>query len=166
MIILKKFFAILISLVVFAGVFACPVYAKDSQAAATAPKADVSQSVEYFEDGSYMVTTIIQSEISLLAANSKTSTKSVDFFASNNEKKWTASLHATFTYTGSSCTANSSYTTYKIYDDAWKLKSSDCSVSGNKATGNFTFRHSFLGIPMTTKSTTITISCSATGVVS
>ena len=122
--------------------------------------------VEYFEDGSYIVTELETSGISTFAASTKNYSKSTSYYNSDNEKEWTITLSGTFSYTGSSATCTKATKSYKIYDDHWKVTSSNASKSGNKATGNFTVKRYLAGIPIRTVNKSLTITCSKTGVCS
>lgn len=124
------------------------------------------QYVEYFEDGSYIVTELKTSGISTFAASTKNYSKSASYYNSDNEKEWTVTLSGTFSYTGSSATCTKATKSYKIYDDHWKVTSSSASKSGNKATGNFTVKRYLAGIPIRTVNKTLTIICSNSGVCS
>lgn len=124
------------------------------------------QYVEYFEDGSYIVTELKTSGISTFAASTKNYSKSASYYNSDNEKEWTVTLSGTFSYTGSSATCTKATKSYKIYDDHWKVTSSSASKSGNKATGNFTVKRYLAGIPIRTVNKTLTITCSNSGVCS
>lgn len=122
--------------------------------------------VEYFEDGSYIVTELETSGISTFAASTKNYSKSASYYNSDNEKEWTITLSGTFSYTGSSATCTKATKSYSIYNDNWKVTSSSASKSGNKATGNFTVKRYLAGIPIRTVNKSLTITCSKTGVCS
>lgn len=122
--------------------------------------------IEYYEDGSYSVTTIEINTISTLAASTVKQTKTISHYNSKNEKQWDITVTGTFTYTGSSATCTNSTVSYKIYDTHWKVTSSQASKSGRTATGDFTLKRYFLGIPTETVNKTLTLTCSNTGVCS
>lgn len=138
-------------------IFPITIYANDCNTTET--------TIEYFEDGSYLIT---QSEISVtpFAASTKSHTKSANYYDANGDLAWKVSLTGTFTYTGSSATCTKATKSYKIYDDRWKVTSSGASKSGNKATGNFTVKRYLGSIPIKTVNKTLTITCSKTGVCS
>lgn len=125
-----------------------------------------NREVEYFDDGSYIVTELVESGISTLATSTVSKTKSSSYYDSNNKMLWTVRLDATFRYTGSSATCTSAAASHTIYDSSWKVTSGTASKSGNKATGNFTVKKYVLGIPVKTVNRTLTITCSNTGVCS
>lgn len=122
--------------------------------------------VEYFDDGSYVVTEFEESGISTFATSTTTKAKTSTYYTSNNVKQWMVVVTGTFNYTGSSATCTKSTTSYTIYDNSWKVTSSAASKSGNKATGTFTIKNYVLGIPVKTVNKTLTITCSNTGVCS
>lgn len=122
--------------------------------------------VEYFDDGSYIVTELTESTITTFATKTVSKSKSSHYYESDNSKAWTVVLSATFNYTGSSATCTSAKTSYTIYNDAWKVTSAVPSKSGNKATGTFTVKKYVLGVPIKTVNRTLTITCSNTGVCS
>lgn len=122
--------------------------------------------VEYFEDGSYIVTELIESTVTTFAAKTISNSKSSHYYESDNSKAWTVTLNATFSYTGSSATCTKTTTSHTIYNDAWKVTSAVASKSGNKATGSFTIKRYLLGVPVKTIDRTLAITCSNTGVCS
>lgn len=124
--------------------------------------------IEYLEDGSYIVTeiTVGNSDFSVAAANTKSGSKTIKHYGSNNELQWTATIKGTFSYTGSTAMCTASSITYSILDDSWKITSATASKTMNKAVGNVTAKHYFLGIPIKTVEETITLICSASGVLS
>ena len=87
-------------------------------------------------------------------------------YNSNNEIQWEVCVKGTFTYTGSSATCTKSTVSYKIYNDHWKVTSAVASKSGRTATGEFTLKRYFLGVPTKTVNETLTLTCSNTGVCS
>lgn len=121
--------------------------------------------IEYLDDGCYIVTELTESTITTFAAKTVSKSKSAHYY-DGNDKEWTVTLNATFSYTGSSATCTSAKTSYTIYNDKWKVTSAVPSKSGNKATGAFTVKKYTLGIPVKTVNKTLTITCSNTGVCS
>lgn len=126
----------------------------------------VNSFVEYFDDGSYIVTESIINNISTIATYTKSCGKTSTYYNADNEKLWSITLTGTFTYTGSSATCTKSTATYAIYNSRWKVTSAVASKSGRKAIGDFTAKLYTLGIPVKTVNRTLTISCSNTGVCS
>ena len=122
--------------------------------------------VEYFDDGSYIVTELTESTITTFAAKTVSKSKASHYYESDNSKAWTVILSATFSYTGSSATCTKATTSSTIYNSSWKVKSAVASKSGNKATGTFTVKKYVLGVPLKSIDRTLTITCSNTGVCS
>lgn len=119
--------------------------------------------IEYFEDGSYGITTYEIQVASVLTKGTVSKIKSYTYYDSNDVKQWKVSITGSFSYTGSSATCTSSSTTYTIYDAKWKVTKSQASKSGRTATGEFTVKKYLLGIPTQTVNKTLTLSCSNSG---
>ena len=158
---MKKTLSIILVVILMFSVLSTHVFAENSNIA-------VAENVEYFDDGSYIVTTLSVDEENYLsrATVSKTGSKTVVLYNSSDEAMVTLKLTATFTYTGSSSTCTAATPSYTIHENSWKVTTSTASRSGNKATGNFTAKHYALLIPIQTRDVTITITCSNTGVLS
>lgn len=122
--------------------------------------------IEYYSDGSYSVTTLGTSSITVLANSTVSKYKTTAHYNSKNEKEWEITVTGTFNYTGSSATCTNSTVSYKIYDDHWKVTSAQASKSGRVAKGEFTLKRYFVGIPTKTVNETLTLTCSNTGVCS
>ena len=121
-----------------------------------------AQSIEYFEDGSYIITEIISTE-PILRTTGVSKTKSQHYYNSNNEKEWTVTVTGTFNYDGKTATCTKAVTSYKIYNDNWKVTVSNASRSGAKAIGTFTVKKYVLGVPIKTVNQTVTLTCSKDG---
>ncbi len=154
---MKKIVSIILIICFLALSFPASVFAKDIQ-----------ESISYFEDGSYTVVSIQDSDSLFMKVlqnlrSTKTKTITAKHYDSNNELEWTASLTGTFTYNGvtASCTSVSKSTT--IYDNAWRCTASSCSKSGATATGDFTFKRYVLLVPVQTINQNITMTCDPNG---
>lgn len=124
-------------------------------------------SIEYFDDGSYLIVELVEEEVPLTRATSpKSGTKTYTYISSTDKVLWIATLNGSFTYTGTSATCTSASVSYKIYDDSWKCTSAVASKSGRTARGDFVFKKYVLGIPIKTIEKSLTISCSNTGTLS
>lgn len=128
----------------------------------------ISENTEFFEDGSYIVTTLTVEDKDIIskATSTKTGSKTVIIYNANDEKMVTMKLTASFSYTGTSATCTSTSTSYTIHNSYWKVTSATSSKSGNKAIGEFTAKKYTLGIPTQIRDVTITITCSNTGILS
>lgn len=123
--------------------------------------------IEVFEDGSYLTTTIVQTSInSPLSRSTITGSKSATFTDVDNVVRWRVYLHGTYTYNGTSSTCTDSSVSYSILDSAWKVTSAIASRSANKAIGDFTIKQYILGIPVRTHESHLTLTCSPNGVLS
>ena len=125
-----------------------------------------TQTISYLSDGSYLVTTITYVALSLgvtdpKTVNTKSGTKSHDYYSSSNELMWTFRVHGTFTYDGSSAKATSADYSYDIYNSTWSNKSASASYSSATATSQGRFSHLLLSVPVT-----VSLTCSAKGVLS
>lgn len=157
---MKKLILVFLVLLMFLS-FPMISYANDSEMAEYE-----NGYIEYYEDGSYSITTIEASMISTFAASTVKQTKTTSHYSSKDEKEWDITVTGTFTFTGSSATCTNSKVSYKIYDTNWKVTSAQASKSGRTATGEFTLKRYFLGIPIETENKTLTLTCSNTGVCS
>lgn len=121
---------------------------------------------EYLDDGIYVETYILDSEVSDYATNSITKTKVSDYKNSKGTLIYRLTVTGTFTYNGTNarCTASSVSSTTYVSD--WKVVTKSASKSGNKATANAIFSQYLNGHLIQTKNPTITLTCSATGVLS
>lgn len=121
--------------------------------------------IVYLEDGSYLIIET-SDKISTRANNTKSGTKTISHYSDDDEKLWDATIRGTFTYTGSSSTCTAATISYNIYNDNWKITSATADKSSNKAIGNVVAKRYVLGIPIKTVEQIITLTCSATGVLS
>lgn len=152
----KGIIGILIGLIIFTGCLNF-AYAENTNI----------QTVEYYEDGSYLITTLTQNYIVgiglLSTRSSKTETKKGHYYDSNGAIVWTASITASFTYNGTTASCTTVSKSQTIYNNSWKCTSSSCYKSGATATGDFTFKHYVLGIPNKTINRTLTLTCDKNG---
>lgn len=157
---MKRIFSLLLSLIVIFSVFTITAYADDSVENSRV----ISEEIEYYEDGSYAVITLVEEDCNTLAraASTKTTYKSYTYRNNDGDVLWAAKLTATFSYTGSSATCTSAKTSYSISKSSWKCSKNTASKSGRTAKGDFTFKKLLL----ISKSVTISISCSNSGVIS
>lgn len=125
----------------------------------------IDTTIEYFEDGSYAVITIIE-ELDNSRATVKSGSKVYTYSGSNGETLWTYKITGTFSYTGSSSTCTAVSDSYTISNDNWHMSSHSCSKSGNTAYGTVTMKYKVLGITANTITRNISLSCSATGTLS
>lgn len=138
-------------------------------ALAESTEATVYTSVEYLEDGSYIETVITEETPSFspfITTTIKLGSKRTTYITSDGETEWSATINGTFEYTGFNCSCTDSSITYSITNTKWKMISATASKSYNKAIGDVTAKYYVLGVPTKTIDRTITLTCSATGVLS
>ncbi len=153
---------ILISIIMIITVVGCfPV-----SAIAAGEQTTENTTIEYLEDGSYITTTITQTTISRSTTTSTAGTKTYTYYDSDDEKQWSYSIRGVFHYTGTSSSCVSVTDSYTITNDYWSMYGHSCSYSGKTAKGNITMRKKVLGIVTKTIDEEITLTCSATGVLS
>lgn len=152
------FITMIMSLAVFFNCFALP-------AGAVNEEKTISTSVEYFDDGSCLVTTITE-EIANSRASTKTGNKTTTYKDSDGTALWAYKITGTFSYTGSTSTCTAVSDSYTISNDNWHMSNHSCSKSGNTANGTVTMKRKFLGITTDTITKNISLSCSASGTLS
>lgn len=135
-------------------------------ASAESDKNVKTSNITYFEDGSYVVTVLTETDGISRATSTKTGQKTTTYYGSDDVAIWKATLTGTFSYTGSSSSCTAASVTYEIYNDNWKIPSATATKSSNKAIADITAKRYLLGIPVQTVEKTITITCSASGTLS
>lgn len=118
--------------------------------------------IEYYEDGSYAIVEIIDSEIETRATGVKKD-KIYAYYSSSDKLEWTVTVTGIFNYDGKTSICTNAVTSYKIYNDSWKVTEAKASKSGATAIGEFTVKKYFLGIPIKTINKTVTLTCSKDG---
>lgn len=123
---------------------------------------------QVFADGSYIVVKLHESNETnaTRATKTKIGSKDYEYHTSSGDLRWVITVNGTFTYTGSSATCTKSTVSTKIYNDAWKIASATASKSSNKAIVNFTVKRYTLGVVTKTVQDSVTLTCSAKGVLS
>lgn len=157
---MKKVFSIVIVFILLFSM-SLPVFSESE-------KMVISESIEYLDDGGYIVTTLSVDEecYTTRATVAKTGSKKVVIYNDDDEALVTMKLTATFNYTGTSATCTNVSPTFTVHNSYWRVTKSTGTKSGNKGIGEFTAKHYVLGIPVQTRDVTITITCSNTGVLS
>ncbi len=139
------------------------VYAKTG---ATAQEKILSETVEYFEDGSYLTVTVTEkpSALARSAAYSVSGSKYYAYRANDNTEHWRFTVHGTFAVNSgiSSACTESSYS-YSISDDAWELESASSGSSGNQAIGEATFVRKLLLFTLESRDCGVVLTCDANG---
>lgn len=117
--------------------------------------------IEYFDDGSYMVTEI--TSYPTRASGSITSYKDQKYYSSDDVLQWTFRLYGTFTYTGSSSTCTDASHTIIISSTGWNIASQSSRESGSKAYGTASMKYYVNGALKSTVNTTVTLTCDNNG---
>lgn len=122
---------------------------------------ETTTGVIYFEDGSYLTLELVVYQSSLArASNTVSGGKTGNCRDADGNLLWDFTVHGTFTYDGTTAT-HASYS-YNIYNSAWRLKSAEAYCSGNQAIAEGKFN----GGLFLNRSTSLTLTCSPTGVLS
>ena len=128
---------------------------------------EVTETVEYLEDGSYIVTTVRTSPTPRAEIYSKSAAKEVTLYDEDDVIQWNYFLIGTFTIeTGVSCVCTNSTYSYNIYIDKWSLTDHNNWYSGNMAYGTAVFKKKVLFITTSTQNLEGAVACDAYGVIS
>lgn len=161
----KRFFAIVLLVFMLVSVF-IPSYAAEPVAAELEFEV-CSTNIEYFEDGSYLVTTIKETPTPRATVYSKSGSKDVILYNQDDEIQWIYSLIGTYTIeTGVSVVCTNSTFTYTIYVDKWSLTEHNNWYSGNVAYGTAVFKKKVLFITTSTQNLDGAVACDVYGVIS
>ena len=155
---MKKLLCLLFGLFIFYG-FTATVYASDC---------GTHDSIEYLEDGSYFITTVIDnSEIAVPFSTTRSGSKTTAYYSKSGSKLWSVTVTGTFTYEdGSRATCTKSTVSTNVYSSSWKITHSSASKSGNNASATATgtlYRNS---APIDSITKTVTLTCNVNGVLS
>ena len=161
---MKKLLSTILAIVCLIIVIAPCVYANDAIQYNTVEE---STCTEYYEDGSYLVTTIQEYPTSRSTTYIKTAEKVARFYNSSDELQWTYKLIGKFTVeSGVSSVCTSSTYSCEIVDSSWSLTAHDNSYSGNIAYGTATLKKKVLFITTKTSYVDMEMKCDENGVIS
>lgn len=123
---------------------------------------ETEESIEYLEDGSYIVTTIEESVSR--AGGTKTGSKVRTYYDAKDVLQWKITVTGIFTYNGTSatCTAVSGDTSI-VDTSSWSLIAEAPTRSGNKAMLAVTLGEKWLGITIAESTYTVNLSCDENG---
>lgn len=154
---MKKNILILLVLSVIMLICCIPVSASAAETSTN------NSTVEYFEDGSYSITTLTE-DYNNSRAYTKSGSKTYTHYNSSNEVQWTYTINATFSYTpGVSSTCTGVSDGYSITNNSWHIDSHSCWRSGNTAYGTVTMKYKTLGVTIQTITKDISLSCDSNG---
>lgn len=147
----KRISCLLVAFILLLTAVALPAYA-----------ATTRESILYFEDGSYKVTTITES--SALTRSTKTASKSDRYYNADDELEWLITVTGTFYYNGttSECTYVDGTTTI-VKTNLWTLKSETPASNGGTATYTVVFGRKILGVVVGTETHSVSLTCDKNG---
>lgn len=154
---MKRTIKITIALVLCLCVFACTVCAQSVSATGTL----VSSTTYVNADGSYVVEEIMEYSNPNARASTKSGSKTATYYTSSNERIFAVKVTGTFTYTGSSATAESASATVSIYNSSASYVTKSAYTSGRTAYASGTVKYYGLNYVQD-----VALSCSNTGVLS
>lgn len=157
---MKKLIALLLSLVTVLSM-TCVAFAGEMPTTTNTYPAEY----EYFDDGSYIVTTITEESSLPLTrtTNTKSGSKKATYYSASNVALWNVTVSGKFSYTGSSAKCTSSSVSANSYSSSWKINSKSASKSGASASATATAKYCNSS---TYKSLSVTLTCKANGVLS
>lgn len=125
----------------------------------------ISETIQYFEDGSSMTITVIEeSPIMRGTIYSKSGSKKCVMTNKSGSEICSFTVHGTFSVNpgvSSSCTA-ASYS-ISITESAWENDSASAYCSGNQAIGDATFIKKLLSITIDSESCHVVLTCDSEG---
>ncbi len=161
---MKKITSIILSVLFIVSV--CSFTASAAEVSIEKQGKLVSETVEYFDDGSSVVTEIYEYDApqGRSSTYSKTATKAKTIRNADGDVLWKFKVTGTFSVNdgvSATCTAAS----YSVSDlaSSWSLKSATATRSGNKATANGTFQKKALFVVINTQDCSVTLQCDKNG---
>ena len=154
----KRLFSVIIGLLVLG--FAVP----SAYALGDDFHENTKKEITYLADGSYIITTITEENARTspyAAAQTKSGSKTSTVYSASGASLYSITVHGTFSYNGSSATAKSASYSHTENSPLWSFSSGSASVSGATATASGTFKS-----VLTSKTLTVSLSCSAGGTLS
>lgn len=166
---MKKFLSIFLTIVVLISLFSFTASATTYDGLAENEMV-VSQTTEYFEDGSSITTTITQyvNDVSTLATTKTVSgSKTRTVKNADNEVLYKFKINGTFSVTvGVSATCTAVSCSASDLASGWSLDSYTTSKSSNKANATGVFKHKVLFVTNVTQEVSGTLACDANGTLS
>ncbi len=146
-------------------------------------------SIETFEDGSYLILSAAEPEeneaetvtnlfarlmnllkkLFSLLLDIKESTREVSgekylsYYSSDGTLLWTVTLKAKFRYSDAFAECVDAQLSAQMFDRDWQLVSSDCEKDANSASASFTVRQTKLGIPLKSITKELVLTCDTNG---
>lgn len=162
---MKKITSTLLIILSLILVFTFSVSANNSNAQRLST--DNNSYVEYYNDGSYTITTTnttVQSPVTRASTYVVTGERIVNLYNSSDELQWTYTLIGKFTVVyGESVVCTSSTYSYEIYNSSWSLTAHENTYRNNIASGTATFKKKVLFITTNTHNVDVEIGCDVYG---
>lgn len=162
---MKKLLALLMGPLMLMTAFmsiGAPSYAKESE---MVKMYVINETIEYFEDGSYMTITIAEMvEADRELRYEKKGYGNIIVHNKNGDELWRFTVYGTFSVNpGVSATCTAASCSYSIADNAWQNESASAYCSGNQAIGDATFIRKLLGITVESKDCHVVLTCDENG---
>lgn len=154
---MKRTIKTTITLILCLCIFACTVCAQSVSTSGTL----LSSTTYVNADGSYIVEEIIEYTNPNTRASTKSGSKTATYYTSSNKKIFAVTVTGTFSYSGSSATAESASATVTIYNSSASYVTKSAYTSGRTAYASGTVKYYGLNY-----SQDVALSCSNTGVLS
>lgn len=122
---------------------------------------EAENNITYFNDGSYIVDTIVTRGTRASASIEGTRTKT--YHDNDGNLDWKVILTGKFTYNGASANCTSSSVSVTIYDSSWYTISKSATKSANVASASVTIGCMILGVTYNEVTVPTTLTCDANG---
>ncbi len=157
---MKKLFAVLTLCCILTSSLACPVFATQAEIVETTAQ------IQYFDDGSYLVTEI-ETIRSARATNTVSAQKVIDYYSGNDDLLWSFYIYGTFTYnSGVSSTCIAASCESEILDSAWSCSEKTATPTGSSAFARGVFKKKFLFVTIDTQTVEAYLTCDKYGNIS
>ena len=162
---MKRCISLICSILLFFGCFVIVPRVNAAQYERSGELILVSETVEYLEDGSSIITSVYE-EVVMTRSNlyDKTGSKVYRFRNADGEVLWALTVHGEFqVIEGASVTCTSASCSTSIYNDAWSCTRKSAAPSGSQAVATGQFQKTLLGIVVDTENVNVTLSCDPYG---
>ena len=162
---MKRLISLLCSVVLAVSCFVLSPCVNAAENEYTGVQILVSETVEYLEDGSMIITSVYENVVTSRSnLYSKSGNKERVYTDANGNIVWSLTVHGEFqVIEGASVTCTSASCSTAIYNDAWSCTRKSASPSGNQAVANGVFEMTVLGIVISTENVNVTLSCDPYG---
>lgn len=144
-----------------------PVIHAENTTANIVESHEIDSLIEYFDDGSYLITTITtttQSSVTRSTSYTKIGEKRVDYYDSDDNPQWTYKLIGRFNVVeGVSAVCTESTYSSEVYAKGWSLTAHNNYTSSNIAYGTATYKKKVLFITTNTHDIEGSIGCDIYG---